>query len=115
MKFDKYGGKVSFTVADEKLEFKRIKTERLQSLINYSKDENTVLINVVDFFVDEMKKNYPDESEDGILGFVQNNAMNMFEEMQIAYGLLSREELEKAKKKAMEKLELEDDAKQTTE
>ena len=100
-KFEKYGGKVSFTVDGEEISFKRIKTERLQTLINYAKDEATVLTNVVDFFVDEMKKNYPDEEEDGILGFVQQNAMTMFEEFQIAYGLVKREELEKAKAKAL--------------
>lgn len=104
-KFNKYGGKVSFTVAGEELSFNRIKTEKLQTLINYSKDEETVLTNIVEFFVNLVKKNYPEEEEGSILGFVQGNAMEIFEEFQIAFGLVKRKDLEEAKKKALQENE----------
>lgn len=102
-KFGKYGGKVSFTIGDEEISFKRIKTEKLQALINYTKDEETVLTNIVEFFVDLMKNNYPEEKEEDIYSFVQQNAMEIFEEFQIASGLVKRKELEKAKAKALNK------------
>lgn len=101
-KFSKYGGKVSFVVDGQTLELERVKTEKLQSLMNYVEDEKTVLTNVSDFFVKLILKNYPEEKEEEVLGFVQANTMKIMEEFQIAYGLVSREDLEKAKKKALD-------------
>lgn len=99
-KFKKYGGKVSFNVGDEEITINRVKTEKIQELMNYTEDPKTMMTNIVEFFVKIIKKNYPEESDDDVLGFVQSNAMKILEEFQIAYGLVSRKDLEEAKENA---------------
>lgn len=111
MKFSKYGGKVSFVVNGETIEINRIKTEKIQQLMNYAQDDKTVLINMVDFFVKLIMKNYPEEKEEEVLAFVQQNTMKIMEEFQIAYGLASREDLDKAKEEAKKKTQEDTDEK----
>ena len=103
-KFNKYSGKVSFVVSGEEISLNRVKTEKLQELMNYTKDSETILVNITEFFVKLIIKNYPEEFEGDVRNFVQQNAMTILEEFQIAYGLMSREELDKAQKLAEEKI-----------
>ena len=43
-KFNKYSGKVSFVVSGEEISLNRVKTEKLQELMNYTKDSETILV-----------------------------------------------------------------------
>ena len=59
---------------------------------------------LVEFFVEVLKKNYPEENEEELRSFVNSNASTLLEEFQIAYGFISREDLEAAKAEAKEKI-----------
>lgn len=102
-RFSKYNGDIKFVVDGEELCLKRVKTEKLQKLFNLSKDEENTLVNIVAYFTDIMASNYPDEPKEELEAFVQSNAMAIFEEFQIAYGLIKREDLEKRKKEILDK------------
>jgi hypothetical protein len=96
-RFGKYNSDLVIKVADEELRLKRVKTEKLQKLLSLTKDEDNMLINLVAYFTDIVSSNYPDENKDEIESFVQANVMTIFEEFQIAYGLIKRADLEKRK------------------
>ena len=102
-KFSKYAKDIKFVVGGEEIVLKRVKTEKLQELFNLSKDEDNLLVNLVKYFREMLKKNYPDENPEEVEAFVQSNAMDLYAEFQIAYGLVKREDLEKKKKEILEK------------
>jgi len=104
-RFSKYSGDIKFSVNGEELQLKRVKTEKLQKLMNLSKDEDKMLENLVEYFRDILASNYPDEKPEDLEAFVQANVMSMFEEFQIAYGLIKRADLEKRKAELLEKKE----------
>jgi hypothetical protein len=102
-RFDKYSNDIVFNVSGEELRLKRVKTEKLQKLMNLTKDEDNMLVNLVSYFGDIVASNYPDENRESIDAFVQANVMVIFEEFQIAYGLIKRADLEKRKAELIEK------------
>jgi hypothetical protein len=102
-KFSKYGDSIVFKIADEELRLKRVKTEKLQALLNLTKEEDKMLVNLVAYFTEIMKDNYPEEKSEDLESFVQSNVMAIFEEFQIAYGLIKRADLEKRKAELIEK------------
>ena len=108
-KFSKFSGDIKFNVADEELCLKRVKTEKLQELFNLSKDEDNTLVNIVKYFTEIVQKNYPNEGPEEVEAFVQANAMTIFEEFQIAYGLIKREDLDKRKKEILDKQNVKQD------
>jgi hypothetical protein len=108
-KFSKFSGDIKFMVAGEELCLKRVKTEKLQKLFNLSKDEDNTLVNIVQYFTEIVKSNYPDESPEEVESFVQANAMTIFEEFQIAYGLIKREDLDKRKQEILDKQNVKQD------
>jgi hypothetical protein len=101
-RFDKFSNDIKFNVGGEELQLKRVKTEKLQKLMNLTKDEDNMLVNLVTYFSDIVSSNYPEESKEGIEAFVQANVMIIFEEFQIAYGLIKRADLEKRKAEILE-------------
>jgi hypothetical protein len=108
-KFGKWSGDIKFNVAGEELCLKRVKTEKLQKLFNLSKDEDNTLVNIVQYFTEIVQNNYPNESPEEVEAFVQANAMTIFEEFQIAYGLIKRDDLEKRKKEILDKQNVKQD------
>ena len=102
-RFEKYAKDIVFTVDGQELRLKRVKTEKLQKLMNLTKDEENMLVNLVEYFGDIVASNYPEESREGVDAFVQSNVMTIFEEFQIAYGLIKRADLEKRKAELLEK------------
>ena len=102
-RFEKYAKDIVFTVDGQELRLKRVKTEKLQKLMNLTKDEENMLVNLVEYFSDIVASNYPEESREGVDAFVQANVMTIFEEFQIAYGLIKRADLEKRKAELLEK------------
>lgn len=101
-RFDKYTSDIVFNVDGEELRLKRVKTEKLQKLMNLSNNQDTLLVNLVDYFKDIVSSNYPTDTPESIEAFVQANVMTIFEEFQIAYGLIKREDLEKRKKELLD-------------
>jgi hypothetical protein len=108
-KFSKFSQDIKIDVDGEGLSLKRVKTEKLQKLFNLSKDEDNTLVNIVQYFTEMVQENYPDENPQEIEAFVQTNAMKIFEEFQIAYGLIKRDDLEKRKKEILEKQDVQQD------
>lgn len=102
-RFSKYNTDLVIKVGDEELRLKRVKTEKLQKLMNLTKDEDNMLVNLVTYFSEIIHKNYPEETLEDIEPFVQTNVMTIFEEFQIAYGLIKREDLEKRKAEIVDK------------
>lgn len=103
-RFAKYGADIVLKIVDEELRFKRVKTEKLQELMNLTKDESKNLVNLVKYFTDLIVSNYPDEKAEEVEPFVQANVMTIFEEFQIAVGLTTREALVKNKEEVLSKL-----------
>jgi hypothetical protein len=101
--FSKYGGDIVISISGEELRLKRVKTEKLQKLFNLSKDEDNTLKNIVEYFTEMVSSNYPNETLEDVESFVQANAMSIFEEFQIAYGLVKRNDLEERKKEILAK------------
>lgn len=103
-RFAKYGADIVLKIADEELRLKRVKTEKLQELLNLTKDEDKMLVNLVTYFRDILVSNYPDESPEDLAAFVQANVMSIFEEFQIACGLIKRADLDKRKAELLAKI-----------
>jgi hypothetical protein len=102
-RFSKYSQDIVINVNGEELRLKRVKTEKLQKLMNLTKDEEHMLENLIAYFKDIITSNYPDENPEEVESFLQVNVLTIFEEFQIAYGLIKRADLEKRKAELIEK------------
>jgi hypothetical protein len=102
-RFSQYNKDIVIKIGSEELCLKRVRPEKLQKLLNLSKDEDKMLSNLVDYFTEIIVSNYPDETKEDTEAFVQANVMSIFEEFQIAHGLIKREDLDKRREELLEK------------
>lgn len=102
-RFKSYAKDIQISVDGQELRLKRAEAKKVQELMNLTKDEDNLFVNLVEYFTEAISGNYPDEPREEVEAFVQANALTIFEEFQIAYGLIKRTDLEKRKSELIEK------------
>lgn len=98
-KFEKYVGKLNVKVKDEALELDFTVEDRIQlAKIQEGRGVGERMKKLIDFCVGIVKRSYPEEPEAEIKAFLTKNLETFIEELLVACGLVTREELAKGKK-----------------
>ena len=106
-KFEKYTGKLSFEVAEEKFDVTFLVKDRIRLAAIYDNKEMKARAEaMVDFCTDVITRAYPDEKKEDVEAFLVKNMEEFLTQFMVAAGIIKKEDLknitEEAKKAALQ-------------